>query len=72
MWLASYLFDASGTGPRSRAERDYLLWEVALAELLQYRHCAFLSAGCWTLIPGPPASETASRLSDWQPVDFQG
>jgi hypothetical protein len=35
-------------------QRDFILWELSLAEVLQYNHCALRALGCWTVKPMPP------------------
>ncbi len=45
---------------------------MSLAELLQYRHCAYRAQDYWTLSPAADPGEDAAKLTGWQPPEWQG
>jgi hypothetical protein len=40
----------------------YIIWELPLARLLQYQHCALRANDVWTVPPGPPTGETVDAF----------
>jgi hypothetical protein len=45
--------------------RNYILWELALSEALQYNHCALRAMNCWTVKPMPDAEDQVARLEEF-------
>jgi len=40
----------------------YILWELPLARLLQYQHCALRANDVWTVPPGPAPQAVADKF----------
>jgi len=51
--------------------RDFILWELSLAEVLQYNHCALRVLGCWTVPPMPDAADQVARLEVYAQTDME-
>ena len=49
--------------------RDFILWELAFDELLQYYHCMLRANGVWTVKQIEPASAQFARLSAAAMID---
>jgi hypothetical protein len=50
--------------------RDFILWELALSEVLQYNHCALRAMNCWTVKPMPDGKAQIERLEAVLARDF--
>ena len=59
MWTASFVF----TLARETGWPEHLIfWELPLARLLQYQHCALRAYDVWTVPVSPPADAQFDRL----------
>lgn len=41
----------------------FLVWELPLARVMQYQHCALRASQVWTVKPGPAAASSYDRLA---------
>jgi hypothetical protein len=65
VWTASFVFTlARETG----WSEHFIFWELPLARLLQYQHCALRAHDVWTvpLVPAP-AQQLDRLISGWIP-----
>ena len=65
MWTASFVFTlARETG----WPEHFIFWELPLARLLQYQHCALRAHDVWTVPVAPPATtQLETLLTNWRP-----
>jgi len=65
VWTASFVFTlARETG----WPEHFIFWELPLARLLQYQHCALRAYDVWTVPVSPPADAQFDRLlTGWTP-----
>ena len=42
--------------------RDFILWQLHISEVFQYRHCALRAAGKWTVKPALPVKDQFEQL----------
>jgi hypothetical protein len=67
VWTASFVFTlARETG----WSEHFIFWELPIARLLQYQHCALRAHDVWT-VPVTVAAETQleNLLKGWQPYE---
>ena len=67
VWTASFVFTlARETG----WSEHFIFWELPLARLLQYQHCALRAHDVWTVPVSPPAThQLETRLTNWRPMN---
>jgi hypothetical protein len=59
VWLATFAFTlARETG----WPEHFILWELPLARLLHYQHCALRANDVWTVPPGPPTGDVVDKF----------
>ena len=59
MWTASFVFTlARETG----WPEHFIFWELPLARLMQYQHCALRAHDVWTVPVGPAPNLQLDRL----------
>jgi hypothetical protein len=65
VWTASFVFTlARETG----WSEHFIFWELPLARLLQYQHCALRAHDVWTVPVAPPAThQLETLLTNWSP-----
>jgi hypothetical protein len=63
VWTASFVFTlARETG----WSEHFIFWELPLARLLQYQHCALRAHDVWTVPVAPPATtQLETLLTNW-------